>query len=82
MRPQIGALARHRWIGLAALALALTGCAETAASSKGHRLQTLAGPKSEAFRRADKGCNQYGRVAQVAAYDAESQNLSFRCIEP
>jgi hypothetical protein len=82
MRAQLGRPAPRRWIYLVALALALTGCADTAASSKGHRLQYLAGPKSEAFRKADKGCNLYGRVAEIAAYDVAAQNLSFRCIEP
>ena len=82
MRAQLGRLARYRWIYVTGLALALAGCADTAASSKGHMIQYLAGPKAEAFRKADKGCNQYGRVAEVAAYDAASQNLSFRCIEP
>lgn len=73
---------RHTWLRLAALALSLAGCADTAASSKGHSLQHIAGLKLEAFRKANKGCNQYGRAAEIAAYDAASQDLSFRCIEP
>lgn len=65
-----------------ALALSLASCAETAASSKAHSLQFLAGPKSEAFHKANNGCNQYGRAAEIAAYNAVTQTLSFRCIEP
>jgi hypothetical protein len=82
MRPELSGRPARRWTSLAALALALAGCADTAASSRGHSLQYISGPKSEAFRKANKGCNQYGRAAEIAAYDAASQNLSFRCIEP
>ncbi len=82
MRTELGGLRRRRWLFLTALALSLAGCADTAASSKGHSLQHIAGPKSEAFGKANKGCNQYGRAAEVAAYDTVRQDLSFRCIEP
>ena len=69
-------------VSLCPLALALAGCAPISASSKGHMLQYAAGSsKADAFRKADKTCNAYGRVAQVVSFDAAA-GLAFRCIEP
>jgi hypothetical protein len=65
------------------IAFSLASCVQTAASSKGHMLQYMAGPtKREAFLKANKSCNEYGRAAEVEAYDSQGQRLSFRCIEP
>ena len=71
-------------VGLVALlALPLPGCMASSPSSKGHSLQFLAGAtREEAFRKANKGCNAYGRAAAFVSYDAAAQMLGFRCIEP
>jgi len=70
-------------IGAAALAPALAGCVAPAASSMGHKLQSMAGAsKAEVFQKADKSCNAYGRAAEVVAFDGASGILTFRCIEP
>jgi hypothetical protein len=76
--------AAHRWFfGALALLPSLAGCAASPASSKGHALQYMPGSsRTEAFRRADKNCNEYGRVAEVGAYDDSARLLAFRCIEP
>lgn len=73
-----------RWLfGVVAVLPALAGCAAPPASSKGHRLQYVSGSsKAEAFKKADKRCNEYGRAAEAAAYDGSAGILSFRCIEP
>ncbi len=76
--------AARRWlIGIAALLPALAGCAAPAASTMGRRLQEMAGAsRTEAFRKADKKCNDYGRAAETVAYDGSAAILTFRCIEP
>ena len=69
-------------VSLCALVLALAGCAPIPASSKGHMIQYVAGTsKADAFRKADKGCNSYGRVAAAVSFDA-ARGLAFRCVEP
>ena len=73
-----------RWfVGIVAVLPSLAGCAVSPASSKGHMLQYVSGSsKTEAFRKADKKCNEYGRAAEVTAYDGAVRMLTFRCIEP
>jgi hypothetical protein len=77
-------LAARRWlVGIVALLPVLTGCAAPPASSMGHRLQSMSGAsKMEAFHKADKKCNEYGRAAESVAYDGSAGILTFRCIEP
>ena len=46
-------------------------------------LQSATGAsKTEAFGKADKTCNAYGRAAETVAYDGSAGILTFRCIEP
>lgn len=46
-------------------------------------LQYVSGSsRPEAFRKADKKCNEYGRAAEATAYDGSTRLLAFRCIEP
>jgi hypothetical protein len=66
---------------LFALALELAGCAPISASSKGRMIQYVAGTtKADAFRKADKVCNAYGRVATVVSFDTV-RGMAFRCVE-
>jgi hypothetical protein len=76
--------AARRWlIGIATLLPMLAGCAAPSANSMGRRLQSIAGAnETEAFRKADKKCNAYGRAAETVAYDGSAGMLTFRCIEP
>jgi hypothetical protein len=75
--------ARRSLIGFVALLPALAGCAAPTASSMGRRLQSISGASNtEAFRKADKKCNEYGRAAETVAYDGAAGILTFRCIEP
>ena len=68
-------------VSLCALALALAGCAPISASSKGRTIQYVGGTtKADAFRKADKVCNAYGRVANVVSFDT-ARGLAFRCVE-
>ncbi len=83
-RRAAGVVAARRWlIGLVALLPVLAGCAAAPASSMGRRLQSISGAgKAEAFRAADRKCNDYGRAAETVAYDGAGGILTFRCIEP
>jgi hypothetical protein len=63
--------------------LLAAGCAAPAASSKGRSLQSVAGvDKSEALRKADAICHEYGRAAFADVYDDATRLLTFRCLEP
>jgi hypothetical protein len=75
--------ARHWLFSAVALLPTLAGCAASPASSQGHALQYTSGSsRTEAFQRADKKCNEYGRAAEAGAYDDLARLLAFRCIEP
>ena len=75
--------AGRRLMVIAALPPMLAGCVEPSASAMGHRLQSMSGAsKAEAFRKADKTCNAYGRAAEVVSFDGSAGMLTFRCIEP
>ena len=46
-------------------------------------LQSVAGvDKSEALRKADAICHEYGRAAFADVYDDATRLLTFRCLEP
>jgi hypothetical protein len=48
---------------------------------EGRMVQYVGGTtKAEAFRKADKVCNAYGRVATVVSFDTV-RGMAFRCVE-